>query len=253
MLSLLPQLFFVLALVGGVGFLIKRQRGQIAAGEQSWANFRLGEIAQRTRLTLVEGDPAFNLMMANAHQDAQPFQPTGGVLGVVTGEGVKETRAVLRGAPSGRPTELSYYHRTNRETNVGVAMLSHTFEFRLSMQVAQPFHPFEIVLREPGQYLGSPPVMSLPPSSFGNPLLDAKLMLFTNDPRIGPGIAAAVVPLASMPFVHVRAHGQSVGAFATQMGSPVLLQHLEQVQYVLDQVAATLDGRQATAPLPLPA
>jgi hypothetical protein len=46
-------------------------------------------------------------------------------------------------------------------------------------------------------------------------------------------------------FLHIRASEQSIGYFATMMGSSVALYAIEQVQYALDQIAAILEGRPA--------
>lgn len=222
-----------------------RQKKMIADGDKTYANFRLADVAQRMRLSIEQGDPNFNLMMAYTHHSVKDFDPAGGLLGAVSGDGTKESRALLRGAPNGRPTELSYYHRTDLDVGAMTKTFRHTFECRLSMQVMRPFPPFEIVLRNPRMGMESPPVMALPPASFGDPLLDAKFILSAVDPNVGPAIAPALAPLANAGFFHVRADGQSIGYVATMMGSSVALHSIEQVQYALDQIASILEGRPA--------
>ena len=238
---ILPILVFVV-----VGFVIARNKKMMAEGEKTYSNFRLGEVAQRMRLAIQQGEPGFNLMMANANHGAKDYQPTGGFLGKLSGDGTKETRALLRGAPNGRPTELSYFHRTDLDVGFQKTY-RHTFECRLSVQVARPFAPFEVVLRDPAEGMRSPPVMSLPLASFGDPQLDAKFLLFTADPRVARTLVPALATLTSVHFLHLRGSDHWIGNFATMMGSSVMLYSIEQVQYALDQIAAGLEGRAAMA------
>ena len=235
---LLPLVAFVV-----VGLLLARQKKAIAAGEQMYANFRLGEVAQRMRLAIAQGDPRFNLMMAHANHGTKDYTKKAGLLGSLSEDGTKESRALLRGAPNGRPTELSCYHHTALDVGIYEKTYRHTFECRLSVQVGRPFAPFEVVLRNPAAGMDSPPIMSLPAISFGDPLLDSKFMLFGADPRVGQAIAMALAPLASVGFLHIRACEQSIGYYATMMSSSVALYSIDQVQYALEQLAATLEGR----------
>lgn len=230
-----------------VVLLLKRQKKLIAAGDKMYAKFRLGEIAQRMRLAIQDGDPGFNLMMAHAHHQEKDLHHEKGFLGIRSDDGTKESRAVLRGAPNGRPTEFVYFFRTDFKVGAFENTTTYTFECRLSMQVARPFAPFEVVLRNPAAGMESPPVLALPPVSFGDPLLDSKFVLMAADPRVGQAIAAALAPLANVGFLHIRACDQSVGYFATMSGSSMALYSIEQVQYALDQVAAILEGRSATS------
>jgi hypothetical protein len=245
--TVLQMIFMPIFVIGIVVYFRTRQQKMLATSEQNYANFRLSDLAPRVRLSIVEGDPGFNLMMASTTHDLKSFDSTGGVIGAIAGDGTKTTRALLRGAPTGRPTEISYLHKTDLDVNPLVRQTRTTFECRLSVQVARPFPPFEIALRNPGMGCGSPPVMSLPAASFGDPALDARWTLFAVDPRVGPAIAPVLAPLASMHQLHVRAHDQSIGFFATQIGLYGFLTSVEQVQYALDQVGLILEGRPAAA------
>ncbi len=172
--------------------MLRRNKQMIAAGDTQYAKFRLDQVAPRMQLAIVEGGPDFNLMMAHAHHGQKQYDPKGGVLGQLAGDGMKESRAILRGTPNGRPTELFYYSRTDIDRTLLGRTQTQRFECRLSMQVGRPFAPFEIVLRQPAAGMDSPATMNLPPASFGDPLLDSKLALFAADPRVGPAIAAVV-------------------------------------------------------------
>ncbi|MCL2777830.1 MAG: hypothetical protein FWD73_07485 [Polyangiaceae bacterium] len=211
--------------------------------EQQNAHFRIAELSQRMRLQVVEGDPTFNFMTPISTHVAKRYENKGGVLGAISGDGVKETRAVLRGAPNGHPTELVYYRRSDVDVGVTTTKLSESYEFRFTMKVARPFAPFEITLRAPGYSLESPPVMQLPPAYFGDPMLDAKFALSAADPTVARAIVQALPPLASMQFFHIRASEQSISFFATEFGAMHMLNAIEQLQYAMEQMASALEGR----------
>ena len=93
--------------LGLVFYMLRRQKQMIADGDTQYAKFRLDQVAPRMQLAIVEGGPDFNLMMAHAHHGQKQYDPKGGVLGQLSGEGMKESRAVLRGAPTGAPRSCS--------------------------------------------------------------------------------------------------------------------------------------------------
>jgi len=247
------QTFLVPILVlGVVVFFLIRQKKLTAGWEQTNAKFRLSEFAQRLRLSIVEGDPNFNLMMAATATDSQaPVATTGGVVGALKevakaeGRQAKNIRVLLRGAPNGRPTEYVYFHHEDLDVGIVINKLTTTFDCRLTIRVARPFSPFEIVLRKPGMAMDAPPVMSLPPVSLGDPLLDAKFILSTVDPSVAPALAAALAPLVNLAFFHIQAHDQSMHFVMTTFGSSAVLPSMEQVQYALEQMAAALERRAA--------
>lgn len=239
----IQTILFPIIAFAAVALILVRQKKVMAQAEKTYANFRLADIAQRMQLSIVQGDPGFNLMMANANHGAKSFEKKKGFIAALSDEGSKESRVLLRGAPNGRPTELAYSHKTDREQILSGTVHRHTFDCRLTVQVAQPFAPFEVTLRNPAAGMASPPVMSLLPAFFGDPLLDAKFALHTTDPRIGPAIAAALGPLANIAFLHIRASDQSIASVATMMGASVAFYSIEQVQYCLDQMGLVLEGR----------
>jgi len=241
----------VLALVF-VAYFVMKNKKVMGGWEQTNAKFRLSEFAPRLGLSVVEGDPNFNLMLAATAMDSQASQAketgmVGALKGVVTGEqsGTKNLHVVLRGAPNGRATEYVYLHKEELDVGLLVNKLTTTFECRFTVQVARPFSPFEIVLRKPGMAMNSPAEMSLPPRSLGDPLLDAKFIFSAADPKVAPTVAEALGPLANMPFFHVQAHHQAIHFVMTQFGSSAALASMEQVQYAFEQMAAAFEGRAA--------
>jgi hypothetical protein len=224
-------------------FFLVRNRKAMGKWEQQNAHFRMSELSQRMRLQVVEGDPTFNFMIANNIHGAKRYDKKGGILGAISGDSVKETRAVLRGEPNGHPTELVFYRRSDIDVGVTTRTLSESYEFRLTIKVARPFAPFEITLRTPGAYLESPPVMQLPPAYFGDSMLDAKFALSAADPTVARAVVQALLPLASMQFFHIRASEQSISFFATEFGAMPMLNAIEPLQYAMEQMASALEGR----------
>jgi len=250
------QYLGVIIIIPLVIYFLVTNKKKMAEAEKQYANFRLADMAQRTGLSIVEGDPSFNLMMAYANHAKKDYNDKGGFMGKLSGEGSKETRAVLRGAPNGRPTEFVYYSRTDVDPNwTGGKTLTSYFDCRFSVQTASAFPPFQIVLRKPAA--GMDPQededWSLPPLSFGDPVLDDKLLLTGADPRLGPMLAPLAYPLVTMGFVQIRGANQAVTSMTTMMGSSIAIYSMEQMQLVLEQMAAVLEGRQPPAMMQQPA
>ncbi len=245
------QLIGLVIMIPVVIFFFINNKKRMAEAEKQYANFRLADVAQRTGLSIVEGDPNFNLMMAHAHHAQKDYQDTGGFIGKLSGDGTKETRAVMRGAPNGRLTEFVYYCRTDVDRNLGGrgGTITTTFECRLSVQAASSFPPFQIVLRNPapGMAPRQDDNFSLPPLSFGDPMLDAKLILTGADPRLGAMLAPLAYPLIAMGFVQIRGANQVVTSHTTEMASSISIYSMEQMQLVLEQIAAVMEGRPAPA------
>jgi hypothetical protein len=222
--------------------------------DQGYEQFRLVNLAQRLGLQIVDGTPDFNLMTALGQHQTTAYSGTGGVVGAVMGDGVKETRARMIGAPFGRTVELVFFYNEHFEGGFLENVVTHAFECRLSAQVATPFPDFEIVPRNQKQFLTATPELGLPLSSFGAPGVDASLVLFAADPRVGPLLAPIVAPLVSFPFYHLVGHNGWVHSRSDQTSTLTALYYLEAMERILEQVACLLEGKPAPAlrlpPLP---
>jgi hypothetical protein len=241
----IPPIVFIAPLIGivAVVMMVLRRKSAMKDAETRYANFRVADLAQRMGLALVEGDPAFNMMLAHAAHGQKDYTPTGGVLGKITGDGVKETRVRLAGSPYGHPTEFVYYSRHEYDGGIASATIRTRFECRLSVRVAAAVPEFEVVLRAASAGFGAQPKLPLPPQSFGDAMLDQRLALTSRDARVGPALAPVVGGLTPLQFVHVQGSDGAVHALATENGSSMAIYHLEQVQQVLEQIANVLEGR----------
>jgi hypothetical protein len=241
----IPAAVFLTPLIGVIlaVWMLVRRRGVMASMEEKYADMRMGDIAGRLGLAVVEGDPTLNLMLASMKHDAKDYQATGGVIAKLKGDGVKETRARLSGSPYGHPTEFVFYRRSEVSPGLALTEIRETCDYRLTLRVGAPVPDFEIVLRAPQRGLEAVPELPLALQSFGDVHLDAALKLTSSDRAIGRLLAPLVAPLASMSYVHLQGRGGVLHSIMSQHSVFAAAHHLEAMQRVLEQTACALEGR----------
>ena len=212
-----PVSVFLLPAIGlGIGaFFLLFGRRLMTGHDQRYHDLRMGELAQRLGLRIVEGDPALNMMQAHTKHNMRMAKDKAGFM-----RSSKETKVVLEGAPYGRPTRFLFHRYTAVAERVVVQMVSGSFDCRLSLQVPADLPPFEIVSRSGlgRRYMGikAKAEWGLAPQSFGDADLDAKLALSSPDPRIGPFLAEVVRSLAGHRYVHIQGHRGVIESLASQ-------------------------------------
>jgi hypothetical protein len=212
-----PVTVFLLPAVGlGIGaFFLLFGRRLMTGHDQRYHDLRVGELAQRLGLRIVEGDPALNMMQAHTKHNMRMAKDKAGFM-----RSSKETKVVLEGAPYGRPTRFLFHRYTAVAERVVVQVVSGSFDCRLSLQVPADLPPFEIVSRSGlgRRYMGikAQAEWGLAPQSFGDADLDAKLALSSPDPRIGPFLAEVVRSLAGHRYVHIQGHRGVIESLASQ-------------------------------------
>ena len=218
-------------------------RGMMAAGDRKFSEYRLGELAPRLGLQLVEGDPSLNLSQAHTKHDMARSQATGGRLARALGDREKETRIRMDGAPHGYPTRLWFHSYSKFEERIAVGFVTNSFEFRLSVMLPLSVPEFEIVRRRAGTYgLKAKAELSLPKQSFGDRELDSRLTLSSEDPRIGPYLAPAAAHLAAHKYVHIQGGGTGLHSLAEEQATMWAAFELERTYWVLLQMANALAG-----------
>ena len=75
-------LFPILAIIAVVFILMNRKK-MMGKMDQENAKCRLSEVAQRMRLSIVEGDPSFNLMLATTTHEMKRLERKGGIRGAI--------------------------------------------------------------------------------------------------------------------------------------------------------------------------
>jgi hypothetical protein len=218
-------------------------RRMVRATDGRCADHRLAAVAQRLGLRIVEGNPELDLFQAQATHDMAAGQLTGGRIARFMGDREKETRARLEGAPYGRPTQLVFRSYTKYQDRVPVGMVTSDVEFRLSVELPVEIPPFEIVLRKAGAFgVKARPEWHLPRQSFGDPEVDARLVLRCPDPRLGPRLSPVVGGLASHGYVHIQGQGRVISSLAEEDATMHAAFDLEQTQVVLEHMANALAG-----------
>jgi hypothetical protein len=238
----IPVVVFVVPVVGLLAaILLPRFAKQMAkSADDRYAEFRLGDLAPRLGLHIVEGDPSLNMIQAHVTHNMANARSVGGLKGLV--KSAKETRVRLEGAPYGRPTLFTFLARTEGTDLPGARFVRKTFDCRLCVRVPVGLPPFEIVRRRSSPGLKAKPELGLPAQSFGDAQLDAQLALSCADPRLGPALAPAVVGLTAHQFLHLQGHGDVISSLATEPGLMYAIYDLTTTQNALEHMANVFAG-----------
>lgn len=242
-----PMAFVMpVVMIGVVGFMLVRQRQALAQQRVDYAQYVLGDVAQKLGLAVVEGNPTLNLMLVHQEHQNTTAQAHGGAVGKLMGDNAKETRGRAAGMVWNRPHELAYFQRT--EIDHGLAQTTHSLWFELSLgaKVAVNAPAFEVVLRNPAAYLEPRIKTALPPQPTGNASVDSMFVVKCEDPRLASALVPALIPLMTMSSVHLVGGGDEVRALGTRTSYMVLVQHAAAFQRALEHVACILEGRPAT-------
>jgi hypothetical protein len=225
-----PYVVYVAPILALVAFFFMRSRmkNMLTKGEAQNAAYRAGEVAKRIGLEVTQGDPNINFAYARSL--------------LTKGDGgMPEVHVRLEGAPGGRHGEVVYYER--KEVDTGFTSTTYTtyFDGHISVEVRAPFPEFEIVLRSPPSWVGSPKLKSSAPvQSFRDAALDKHYILRAADARVAPVIAEGMRSLMTQQFVHVYGNGKSV-TFAFTVETLGHLCLADQIYFALDQLAVSLD------------
>jgi hypothetical protein len=218
----------------------KRMMG---AADRRYSDYRVGDLAQRMGLQVIEGDPSLNLIQAQTKHNMSYGEATGGRVARFMGDTQKETRVRLEGAPYGRPTQLVFHSYTKYQDRVAIGFVTRSFEFRLSVQVPVQLPAFEIVLRKGAAYgLKAKAEWDLPRQSFGERELDDRLVLTCADPRMGPHLASVVGGLTGHKYLHIQGDGNVISSLGEEDATMYVAFDLEKTQQVLEHMAFAVAG-----------
>lgn len=238
-LLLFPLLGFLV-----VGYLLYQRFVGVKRLEEGQSRFRLGELAQRLRLTVVVGDPQFNLFVRLANVDVMRGPADGRPVHI-------EARA--EGTPDGMPTSLTYLYRVEQKTESGLLGQAQSirwttwFDCRLSVRARQPFPPFEVVSRR--SPIGAiTRTQALPECPTGDPSVDASYLVTTHEPGMARVLGQHLSRFATFEKnagVHLVGDGQTVAYVLRSDGAPILanvLYYPEEVSAGLQAVARAVGG-----------
>lgn len=227
-------IFPVLALIAIVAWAIY-SRKKLAQAQVEHADKSLGAVASRLGMTLSEGDPNLNLLYFQ--------QPHGDFT----------RRLHMAGQPYGRPASLTVVDGQKTSELIVMRQVTHTFGCFLETTLGFHCPAFEVVLREPNQYLIPNQEFGeredLVPASTGNPTLDQHFIVRAQDPRLAPALASALNLLSTHFFVHLAGEGQRLWMSFTRVGLASLASAAEEYLLALESAAAGLEGKPMPAQL----
>jgi hypothetical protein len=199
-------LFYVLVL----------RKKQVASLDQSNAGYRAGALAERLGLTLVSGDPGFNLFIPQA--DA-------GVLSGPKDEKPVHVEILMQGEKNGVPLELRYFYRKEQKTDniKGVIKWTTWFECAMSAQAKQAFPEFEVTSRS----TSTGPItrtLALPEAKTGNASVDSTYLVTTKEQGMAKLMADHMGAFAQYTTggVHLIGDGKTV-SFPMERDKSVLV------------------------------
>lgn len=221
---LVPMLGLAVVIV-----MVLYRRRALTAQETQYAQYRVGELASRLGLQIVQGDPTFNLFIQYANVDMRRGPSDGRPVHI-------EVR--LEGAPRGVPLELYYLYRVEQESGFTGVTWRTWFEGRMSATAKQAFPPFEVISRSPP--LGPiATIQALPPASTGDPAVDSEYQVSTNEPAMAK-LLGEVLPAFSTfrnSGIHLVGDGQRVSFHMRRDKAPLLANALYFAEEMADRLS----------------
>jgi hypothetical protein len=233
----IQSFLFPAVALAAVLFLVVRRKKQLRGYDQQYSNYRAGELAQRLGLSLVQGDPLFNLFIRQADVDVQRGPADKRPIHI-------ELRA--QGSPHGAPLELSYLYRVEQETGFSTVTWRTWFDCRLSAQARQPFPPFEVLSRTT-PFGPIAQTQSLAPMPTGNPAVDRDYVVATQEPAMA-ALLGQVLPqfgVFQSSGVHLVGDGRTVSFRMQQDRAPLVastLYYAETLGKELSELARRVGG-----------
>jgi hypothetical protein len=219
--------------------------GALAIGYMIWGRRRLattlaentdktfGAIAARLGLSVSEGDGTVNLLYFQ--------QPN------------KDFKRTLRaaGQPYAHPASLTILDGKSTSDYLVMREITTSFGCFLEVLSSATLPVFEVVLRNPNQYLVPNQQFAeradLVAAATGNAAIDAQFSIRASDPRVAPALVPALELMSSMLYVHIACAGPRLYVSFTRFGLAYFASTAEEYLLALETAACALEGR------PLPA
>lgn len=191
------------------------------------AHFEAQALAQRLKLQIEKGAPAFNLVMTDRTMPGAP----------------RTMEVVLRGTPYSHPFVISYYDERYTEEGLIERRHYHTFDSYLLMSTEASLPAFEIMNRQAITGSESTATTAFPEQSFGDAALDQHLILKSPDPALGPKLAPLLSSLLPVPYVHLVSQGQDLRYTMTEIGMMTAMYQIDAIVYVMESMACHFEGK----------
>jgi hypothetical protein len=207
------------------------RRKKVASVDQQYSQYRAGELAQRLGLTLVEGDPNFNLFVKQADKSVS--------------SGPTDKKAVdidirMTGERDGVPLELYYLFRVEQKTGFTEVTRTTWFDCRMVAKAKTQFPPFEVISRKaPMGPIAT--TQALPAAATGDAGIDGVYAVSTNEPRMAAELAKVLPGFATFnnSGIHLVGDGESVAFVMNESKAPLLANALYFAEAMADQLVAT--------------
>ncbi len=230
----MPIPLLIIVVIATIGMFIW-SRMKLKAGMAQNQDKTFGAVATRLGLSMEEGDPTTNLLY---------FFEKGG-----------SYKRTLRasGQPYSHVTTFWLTDSVDRKEFIftRVVRTTKTYGCFLELKMQQPVAPFEVVLRNPHQYITPPQDMSdradLREMPSGNPAIDAQFIIRAVDPRVPPALVPALQILTQQLYVHIAGEGGQLWMNLTKMGLPYFSAAAEEYLLAFETAACSFEG------MPLPA
>jgi len=214
------------------------RRAFMGRADRQFADLRVGNLAQRLGLRVVEGDPELNMIQAHTAHTYKRADPVGGFVAGFRGVAEKHTHVHLRGVVRGHPVEFVFAVKTD----IVDTESTEWFTCQLTVPVPAGVPAFEVLMRSQSKHWGARPTLGLPPQSLGDRDLDAAIVFLCADPAVGRALAPVLAGLRRHNFVHLTCVHGRLSALGTRESLAMVAHQLPETQAVLLDIADVLSG-----------
>lgn len=234
----MPIPLVVVIVIAVVAMLIwQRMRLKTSLAENQDKNF--GSVADRLGMRVVEGDANINLLYFMQQR----------------GDYKRQLRAA--GQPYAHPASFIVIDGVETSEYIVYRRITHSFGCFLDVSLEKSLAPFEVVLRNPNQYLiplqGMEGRAELRETPSGDSAIDAQFVIRAADPQTAAALVPALQILSTQLFVHLSGEGNRLWMSLTRMALPYFAAAAEEYMLAIETAACSLDGRPLPARISVPA
>lgn len=230
----MPIPLVIVIIIAVVGLLIfQRTRLKQSIAQNQDKNF--GAVADRLGMRVEEGDPNTNLLYFMEKMGSYD----------------RELRAT--GQPYAHLASFKVMDSVERRDFVAYRRTTRTYGCFLQLKLQQQIAAFEVVLRNPNQYLIPTQNLAerteLVETPSGNAAIDAQFVIRTSDNRIAAALVPALQILSQQLFVHMAGDGDELWINITRMGLPYFAAAAEEYLLSIESAACGIEGQPMPARL----
>lgn len=229
---LIFRTLFPVVMICLVLFVVVALRGSVLLKPDP--RYGLGALAKRLGFRLIEGSADDNLLKFRwpAHRRFQiPF-----IRGPWSG-----LKAEWAGHVHGRNAGIRILDQSASETGLFSRTIHLQYSGYIEVEVRAPFPAFEVVSRTHHAMMAPESKLAAPVVSFGDPQLDALLVLRSHDARIAPVIREAVRSMIPMQWFCIRGEPGRVLFDTTPLTKTMLFDSAEPVLTSLALTASAIE------------